>query len=159
MITLDNVTSNSAIAFDLEINYQNGQLYRSICDLIGGEPSGFLQSNYETDSFPKQGVFNANSQKQLPITTNLEFIIKGICYRLSDHTVDEKNRALRYNNFIRKTYKIAEMKMDIKDITGQTNSSVYDIQLSICHLISCKADYAIDLTFVMQEKQKRLSNG
>jgi len=151
LITLENVTENAAIAFDLKLDYKNGEYYKTVCNLIGGEPSDKLKSNFDRDVFPKQGVFNSKSIKTLPMPTNFEFIVKGICYKLSEPKVDINELAFRYNHFIRKSYKVAEMTMTTKDISGKSNVSTFDLELTISHLLFLKADYEILLTFVIQE--------
>ncbi len=151
LITFDNVTENAALAFDLRLDYNHGKYYREVCNLIGGEPYDKLSSNYDADDFFKQGVFNSKSIKTLPMPTNLEFIIKGIIYRLSEPGICGEQLSLRYNNFIRKTYKIAEIIMKTKDINGKTNTSIFDLELDISHLLACKANYTVLLTFIMRD--------
>lgn len=149
-IMLENVTDNAALAFELKLDYKNGEYYRSVCDLIGGEPSDALQSNYVAEEFPNQGVFNSKSTKALAILVNLEFIVKGICYRLKEPNVDTMELTLRHNHFIRKSYKIAEIVMTTKDISGKSNVSLFDLELAISPLIIYKADYKVSFTFVMR---------
>lgn len=149
-VTLENVTDNAAIAFDLKIDYKNGAYYRAVCNLIGGEPS-CLQSHYDSDAFINQGVFNSNSSKTLYLTTNLEFIVKGILFQLEHPESGAKTPDSRYNYFIRKSYKVAELIITTKDISGKSRSSAFDLELQITHLLCEKADYEVSFTFVMQK--------
>lgn len=47
-IKIENVTPNPAIAFDMVIDYKKGELYREICDKIGGEPTDQLKSTWQS---------------------------------------------------------------------------------------------------------------
>lgn len=147
MLQLENVTQNSALEFQMEINYKNGDYYRSICKLIGGEPTEVLHSTWENNLYPNQGVFNANSNKTFELTTNLEFTVKGIFYRLFEPDIDISARASRGNHFVRKEYKIGELLINVVDIAGNKINSKFDIYIKISPLIASKAQYEVRLYF------------
>lgn len=149
-IKIENVTSNPATAFDAILDYKSGEYYRAICDLIGGEPKDKLCSTWETDIFSRQGVFSAESDKILFMTTNLECTVKGIVYRLIEPDVDSTIRALRYNNFIRQSYKIAELTINASDISKNKSTTTFDVEMTIQHLFAAEADYEVNFAFVMQ---------
>ncbi|HHX59135.1 MAG TPA: hypothetical protein GX707_00095 [Epulopiscium sp.] len=149
-ITLENITENAAIAFELTVDYKQGRWYKEICNLIGGEPSDKFASAFEQDYFKKQGVFNSTSTKILHMTGDLEYIIKGIYYRLTESGVNRDELASRNNHFIRENYKIAELKLLSKDINDKDTITVFDIEISFTSVPLKRKMYRVGFTFIMK---------
>lgn len=150
IIELDNVTDNSGLCYSMTIDYKEGEYYRAICDLIGGAPEG-LDSSFEASEYANQGVFNAKSTKRLLMPTDIEFTIKGVCYKLHEPKIGASELSQRYNYFIRKSYKIADMIINTQDIMGKTVVEKFGIELSLRRLSFNKADYEISLSFIQEE--------
>lgn len=148
---LENISSCAAVAFDIEINYQKGTWYRQICDLIGGEPTQMVRCGFENNVYPEQGVFNANSTRLLAMPVEVESIISGICYRLREADGAFGELGKRWNYFLRKKYKIAEIKIHSQDVLGKQQTNTYDMKIEITDYID-KPIYEIIFTFVAQPK-------
>lgn len=148
---LENISNSPAIAFDIEVRYHNGEWYRSICSLIGGAPDKILNSSFEDDKYFNQGVFNANSTRKLVIPLNVEYITQGISYRLYEPTEAPKCKAERWDHFLRKTHKIAEIWIYSQDVLGELRTESYDMQIGITDCMD-KPVYEISFTFVRKKK-------
>lgn len=150
-LVLENISNSPAIEFDIEVRYHNGEWYRSICNLIGGAPDEILNSSFEDDKYFNQGVFNANSTRKLVIPINVEYITKGISYRLYEPTAAPKCKAERWDHFLRKTHKIAEIWICSQDVLGELRTDSYDMQIGITDCMD-KPVYEISFTFVSKKK-------
>lgn len=150
-IILENITENAAIAFELTVDYKQGKWYREICNLIGGEPSDKFRSDFEQDDFKRQGVFNSKDTKTLYMTPDLEYIVKGIYYRLTEPGVNKGDLGLRNNHFIRKNYKIAELTLMVKDINDKDIITVFDIEISFTSVPLERKMYRVGFAFIMNE--------
>lgn len=78
----ENISNCAATAFNITVDYHKGEWYREVCNLIGGTPNENLDTIFESDRYPDQGVFSANSSRKLAIPLNIEYIVQGISYRL-----------------------------------------------------------------------------
>lgn len=148
---LENISNSPATAFDIEISYHNGEWYRSICNLIGGAPDERLNSSFETDKYFDQGVFNANSTRRLILPLNLEYLISGISFRLYEPDTTPHCLAERWNHFLNKTYKIAEIHIYSQDVLGELRIESYDMRIGITDCMD-KPVYEISFTFVRKKK-------
>ncbi len=151
LFAFENVANYAAIGFDIEIDYHNGKLYRSICDLIGGAPDDVLCSTFENDKYPDQGVLNAHSIAHLPLPLNVGYIIQGISYRLHEAKATPQSKAERWNYFLRKKYPIAEIRVHSKDILGKHRTDTYEMRIEIVDCMD-KPVYAIYFTFAAKSK-------
>lgn len=147
---LENISSCAAISFDIEIEYNKGEWFKKLCSLANYDPTQVSDCTYEKEQFAKQGVFNANSDRFLIIPKGLEYIIVGLCRMLSDPTVDEQTRNTRWEHFIKKTHKIAEIKIQSEDTIGNVITDIFDINIEITDTIS-KPIYEVRTTFAAQK--------
>lgn len=149
-LVFENISNCAATAFAIKVDYHKGEWYRIICDLIGGAPDKILNSTFESDDYKNQGVFNANSKREIDLPLNIEYIIHGISYRLYENEETLRCKAERWNHFLRKNYKIAEITIYSQDVLGNTHADVYDMNLGISDCM-CKPVYEILFTFLRRK--------
>lgn len=146
----ENISNCAATAFNITVDYHKGEWYREVCNLIGGTPNENLDTIFESDRYPDQGVFSANSSRKLAIPLNIEYIVQGISYRLYEPGATPQCKAERWNHFLRKNYKIAEIQICSEDVLGKTHRDTFDMHLGITDCMD-KPVYEVLFTFLRRK--------
>ncbi len=147
---LENATDSAAISFSIEIDYGNGKFYDAICRQIDGTPSTQLGDIFKKKIYPNQGVFNNRGERLLFMPCTVRHMIKEICQCLSDSS-DPKRKAERWDLFLNKSYKIAEMKISTRDILGKNKTVVYDMNINFTDMMS-KPVYECYITYCLTKE-------
>lgn len=151
LFAFENVANCAAMEFDIEFDYHNGELYQSICNLIGGSPDGNFCFKLTNNKYPNLGVFNANTSFPIPTPLNVLYILQAISYRLYETNATPQCKAERWNYFVRKKYPIADIRIHSQDILGKNRTDTYEMRIEIVDCMD-KPVYAIYFTFAAKSK-------
>lgn len=147
----ENISNCAATAFNITVDYHKGEWYQLVCNLIGGAPNEILNSTFESNRYPDQGVFSANSSRKLSIPLNIEYIVQGVSYRLYEPGATPQCKAERWDHFLRKNYKIAEIQIYSEDVLGKTHRDTFDMHLGITDCMD-KPVYEVLFTFLRKNE-------